>query len=210
MAVEARSLISAAWAVPARTRLVTTTMVNFVLTVVLPMDICTAPSPPKADLCSALAKPALGQKQTHATQQITSLSDYVVGARQQCRRYLKSERLRSFQIDDQLVFRRGLHRQVSRVFALEDTIHIVGGLLEPLDQIRPVGNQATGSGEGAIPIERRQLVSGRQPDNEIAMTHRRRTRRRDETAIGQARKTLDRLFDIAGVAHVKRDHLHLE
>jgi hypothetical protein len=84
---------------------------------------------------------ALGHKQTFAR-----LLDQLVGAREHARRHREAERLRSFQIDDQLVFRRGLHRQVSRFFAFEDTINIVGGLLptnmhkyKPRDRPRPIG-----------------------------------------------------------------------
>src|SRR5262245_1125 len=209
MAVEARSLISAAWAVPARTRLVTTAMINFVLTVVLPMDICTAPSPPKADLCSALAKSALGQKQTHATQQTTSLSDYVVGARQQCRRYLKSERLRSFQIDDQLIFRRALHRQVSRFFALEDAIDIPRGLLDDIVQIRSVRDQAAVYGVIAIRINRRQFVASGETDDELA-TGPRAPWGYDNAAIARTCECRHGRLDFVGVAHVQRRELNIK
>src|SRR5690242_15896270 len=52
---------------------------------------------------------ALGQKRTHAAQK-GSLFDHLVGAGKHCRGYHKSERLRGFEIDDQFVFGRRLHR----------------------------------------------------------------------------------------------------
>ena len=52
-----------------------------------------------------------------------------------------------------------------------------------VDPIRPVGDQAAGGGEGTIGVDRRQLVSGRQLGEQLAMTLSRRAGRNDQAAI---------------------------
>ena len=46
----------------------------------------------------------MGQKQTHALQQIISLFDHLVGALLELKRNVKSERLGGFEINYELVF----------------------------------------------------------------------------------------------------------
>jgi hypothetical protein len=43
-------------------------------------------------------------------------------------------------------------------------------------------------------------VPSRQPDNQIAMKHRRSARRRDEATIGKAREGRDTAFDLTTLA----------
>jgi hypothetical protein len=54
-----------------------------------------------------------------------ALFDHLVGDSQQRRRHGQPERIRRFQIEDQLEFRRLLHRQFGRIGALENAVDIV-------------------------------------------------------------------------------------
>ena len=44
----------------------------------------------------------------------------------------------SFEIDDQFVFGRRLHRQISWLLALEDAIDVAGGTPELIEKVRPI------------------------------------------------------------------------
>jgi hypothetical protein len=77
---------------------------------------------PIGDICSAANR---------------TLFDHLVGAREQGRRHLKTKRLRGFEIDDQLVFSRRLHRQIGRLLAFEDAVDVAGGAAKLIDNIIP-------------------------------------------------------------------------
>jgi hypothetical protein len=64
------------------------------------------------------------------------LFDYLVGAREQCGRHLDAERLRGLAVDDQLVFGRGLYRQVGWLFAIEDAVNVTGRAPVLIGEIR--------------------------------------------------------------------------
>ena len=86
---------------------------------------------------------ASGQKQTCAAQTRMSakgqeqtsrnLFDHLVGARKYGQRNGKPEHLRGFEVDDNLVLSRRLHRQVGGFFALQDAIDVAGGTPELID-----------------------------------------------------------------------------
>ena len=63
---------------------------------------------------------ALCQKRTHAVQQLGLLLDHLVGERQKIHRQLNACGLCGLEVDDELVVRRLLERQISRPRATED------------------------------------------------------------------------------------------
>ena len=82
---------------------------------------------------------ALCQKQTYAVQQSSPLFDHLVGAHQQWRRHVDTERLSSFEIYDQFVFGGLLDGQVRRSFPFKDTRNVTGRLsiqINYIDSIR--------------------------------------------------------------------------
>src|SRR5262245_11954022 len=55
-----------------------------------------------------------------------TLFDNLIGAREQRRRDVDAERLGRLEIDYKLILGRHLHRQVSRLLALEDAVNVAG------------------------------------------------------------------------------------
>jgi hypothetical protein len=91
-----------------------------------------------------------------------SLFDHLVGAGEQRRRHLKAERLRSLQVDHQLVLGRRLHREVSGFLALEDAVDISRRAPMRVDRIGPVGDQASVGGVEPERLHCGQSVSSTQ------------------------------------------------
>jgi hypothetical protein len=70
--------------------------------------------------------------------------DHLVGTGEYGRRHRQAERFSGLEVDDQLVLGRRLHRQVGRLLGLEDAVDIAGRAAVLVDQVRPVGDEATG------------------------------------------------------------------
>jgi hypothetical protein len=72
-----------------------------------------------------LNRPKFDQLASNAvcqSRETAPLFDRLVGALLELQRHIEAERLSRFEIDHQLVFRRRLHRKVSRLLALENAI----------------------------------------------------------------------------------------
>ena len=82
---------------------------------------------------------------------------------------VEAERLGGLEVDDQLVLCRRLHRQVSRLLALEDAVDVASRAPELVGEIGPVGDQAADGGVEAAGVDAGQLVLGRQPDDQVTM-----------------------------------------
>src|SRR5438046_1794523 len=78
-----------------------------------------------------------------------ALFDHLVSARKQGRGDSQAESVGGFEIDSQLIFDRRLHRKVSGLLALEDTINVSCCSPILVNRIGAVGEQASASGEVA-------------------------------------------------------------
>src|SRR5215471_6510262 len=107
--------------------------------------------PPKADTCSALADVCFGP--------IADISERLfqnhIGSSEQCRRYREPERFGSFQIYDQLIFGRRLHRQVCWLLTSEDAIDIARRMAILVGFIGSIGCKAASRDKRSFEVDRR-------------------------------------------------------
>src|SRR5262249_55384675 len=88
--------------------------------------------------------------------------DQLVGAGEQRWRNFEAERLRGPEIDDQLHLRGLLDRQISRLFAFENSSGVNADLTIVIRLTGSVAQQAAGRGERAILMDRGHRVAERQ------------------------------------------------
>ena len=97
---------------------------------------------------------------THPVKPSASTSfDDLVGTGEDRRRHGETKRLSGLEIDDQLEFGRLLHRQIGGLLALEYPSRVNAGLVIGSREARCIADQATGSGEFARIIDRRNGIA---------------------------------------------------
>src|SRR6516165_4520473 len=124
------------------------------------------------------------------------LFDHLGGAQQNRWGYGKIERVGGLAVHDHLEPGRELHREIARLLAAQDAIHIGGGTTKGVYHVGSVGEQSALSGKGRLVSDRRYVFSGRRQYD-------RRPKRADEssptddkTTSRLASKVPDGLFDL--------------
>ncbi len=90
------------------------------------------------------------------------LLDHLIRQQEQRWGHRHPERLGGLEVEDQLKFRGLLHRQVGRFGALEDLVHVGGGAVPALENVRPVVHESPGLGIPYLARHRRQVAGERQ------------------------------------------------
>src|SRR5262249_11204855 len=118
-------------------------------------------------------------------------------------RHLDAERLRGFQVDDQLEFHRLLDWQVGWPFALENPAGVAAGKAICIVEIGSVTDQATCSDEFTKLVARGDCVAGRRGNQLIASAQEKRIAGSQDgidTLLSEAR---ERRFDVAFAARTQ-------
>jgi hypothetical protein len=100
---------------------------------------------------------------------VTELLYHLVSAQQNRGGYFKTERHGGLAVHDHLEFCRKLHREIARLLAAQDAIHISGGTTKAVYQVGSVGEQTAISGKVILPIDGWYVVSGRRRYDRRAM-----------------------------------------
>src|SRR6516165_8835895 len=161
--------------------------------------------PSKADITAEAIEGPLRAMNRHR-----QLFNYLISAGKERRRHSEAKCLGGLEVDHQLVFGCALHWKVSGLFALKDAIHVASSLPAWIDRVRSVRDEATVSDEETNRIDRRQSVSRRQRDDQIAIIDRQWPSGNDQTAIRSARKFGNSLLNVSGVSSTERGHLQSE
>ena len=79
--------------------------------------------------------------------------NHLISPRKQRCRYRDPERLSSLQVDHQLIFGRGLHRQIGGLLAFDDAINVAGRAAVPVGEVGTIRDQVPGGGKEAFEID---------------------------------------------------------
>ena len=91
---------------------------------------------PTADINDrASVRTALCQQRTHAPQQLALLFDHFIGDSKQCGLNTETERPCRREVEDELEFRRRLHRKIAGICTFEDTIDVGRRALKYFDLV---------------------------------------------------------------------------
>jgi hypothetical protein len=100
--------------------------------------------------------------------EVVASFDHFVGAGEQRGRNSEAEGLRGFEIDDERILCRRLHRKVDRLLAHEDAVDIARGPTELVEEVSAVREKTASSGIKAGVVDGRQAMLGRQRDDQLA------------------------------------------
>src|ERR1700730_910102 len=132
----------------------------------------------------------------------------LISPREQRGGHIEPEDLRGLQVDHQLVLGRLLNRQVPGVGATKDAIHVCSHATPLVDLVDPVGDETAILCMEPKWIDRRELMSRGQLDNQFASC--KRMRCHNETAIRYYGKLCYAAFDFIRVVDTltqkKRSH----
>src|SRR6516162_8771251 len=121
--------------------------------------------------------------------------DHLGGAQHDRWGYGKPERLGRLEVHGHLELGRELHREIARLLAAQDAIHIGGGATPGVYLVGSVGEQAAVYGKGRCVIDRRHVVPGRRRYDRRA-SRGKSTRQDDKAASRLAPKGDDGRFDL--------------
>src|SRR5262249_54773244 len=136
--------------------------------------------------------------------------DHLVCAREQGWRDSEVDRLRGIEVDDQVVFYRRLYREIAGLFALEDAVDVGDRASVHVNDVRPIGEEATVHGEESERIDCWQAIAARQREDQLAAIIDRIAGGDNESSIRRAcgitsgiqtADALNRALDLAAVAH---------
>src|SRR6266404_3739332 len=133
--------------------------------------------------------------------------DYLVGAREQHRRHIESQRLGRLQVDDQFELGRRLNGEIAGIGALQDSVDVGCGSAKDIDGIAAVGNQSTARSKYAQWIDCGQAVASRQRNDQITMAGGEGVRQDDQAAGRLGSEISDSALELAIVVGLDGDRL---
>src|SRR5215813_11645376 len=176
---------------------------------------CSASPPPHATLASrrpatALPGPDFAPADRASFAWRLPSFDHLVGGHEQLVWNLEAQRLGGLEVDHKFILGRCLHREVARLFALENAIYIPRRPPKQIDQIDPVRHQAAFGDHEPVWRDGRQFVLGNQRDDSLAMNDVEAVGHYDEAASGLASQRGYRAFNLAGILNGIGARLHSE